>query len=300
MTLDISNNELAGNIPTWIDRLSSMMILNLHSNKFHGPLPLKLCRLSSLQILDIAYNNISGSIPKCVHNSNAMIAIQYSVENDIEYGPEFLNNTLDFGDYSVNFVENQQLVIKGRAFEYNRILNLVRTIDLSNNNLSGEIPIEVTSLKALQSLNLSRNLLTGRIPESIGVMRQIESIEFSANKLLGEIPQSISNLTSLSILNLSYNLIGKIPSSTLIQSLNASCFIGNKLCGSPLLENCSVNVSTPNNKNGEGKDGKEHEVDWFYVSMAHGFVVGFWSFIGPLLINGRWSFEDDGARLEAE
>ena len=167
---------------------------------------------------------------------------------------------------------------------------MVRTIDLSNNNLSGEIPIEVTSLRALLSLNLSHNLLTGRILESIGVMRP-DSIDFSVNKLSSEIPQSISNLMSLSILNLSYNnLIGKIPSSTQIQSLDASCFIGNELCGSPLPENCSVSVSTPDNKNGEKRDGKEHEVDWFYVSMALRFVVGFCSFRSPLLINRKWRY----------
>ena len=77
-TLEISNNELAGNIPTWIDRFTSIMILNLHSNKFLGPSPLKLCRLSTLQILDIAYNNISRTIPRCISNFNAMVTDQYS------------------------------------------------------------------------------------------------------------------------------------------------------------------------------------------------------------------------------
>ncbi|KAL5802533.1 hypothetical protein ACOSQ4_030838 [Xanthoceras sorbifolium] len=231
-TLDVSNNELVGNVPTWIDLFPSMMILNLRSNKLHGLLPLELCRLSSLQILDIAYNNISGTIPRCINNFNAMVAIdQHYVHNDIIYGPKSLNETFEFGDYSETFVERQLLVIKGREAEYSGILNLVRTIDLSNNHLSREIPIEVTSLRGLRFLNLSHNLLTGRIPESIGVMSLLESIDFSANKLSGEIPQSSSNLTSFSVFNLSYNnLIGKIPSSTQLQSLDASNFIRNELC----------------------------------------------------------------------
>ena len=106
MTLDISNIELAGYIPTWIDRFTSIMILNRRSNKFHGPLPLKLCRLSTLQILNIAYNNISGTIPRCVSNFNAMVTDQYSKKkSNIEHEPDFLNNMFEiFGDYSVNFV----------------------------------------------------------------------------------------------------------------------------------------------------------------------------------------------------
>ncbi|KAK2654564.1 hypothetical protein Ddye_014420 [Dipteronia dyeriana] len=62
-------------------------------------------------------------------------------------------------------------------------------------------------------------------------------------------------------------LIGKIPSGTQLQSFNALSFTGNELCGSPL-KNCTVaSVPTPMHENGE------HEMDWFYVSMALGFVA---------------------------
>ena len=71
-------------------------------------------------------------------------------------------------------------------------------------------------------------------------MRALESIDLSANQFDGEIPQSISNLTFLSFLNFSNNnLVGKIPSSTQLQSFDASSFTGNELCGPPLLKNCT-------------------------------------------------------------
>ncbi|KAK2639630.1 hypothetical protein Ddye_027425 [Dipteronia dyeriana] len=189
------------------------------------------------------------------------------------------------------FIEEASLVMKGIAAEYNTILNLVRYIDLSHNNFSGEIPTELTSLGAVQSLNLSDNSFTGRIPSSIGAMSALESIDLSGNQFDGEIPQSISNLTFLSFLNFSNNnLIGKIPLSTQMQSFEASCFIGNELCGAPLPENCTETVQTSDHENGEELDGDEDEVDWFYVSMALGFVVGFWSVIGSLLVNKRWRY----------
>ncbi|KAK2639660.1 hypothetical protein Ddye_027455 [Dipteronia dyeriana] len=281
-TLDVSENELVGTIPIWIgERLSSLLILNLRSNKFHGILPRELCNLASLQILDLADNNLSGAIPKCISNINAMVTMNsLIVGNSVRYSTNY-----------TEVIEDALLVVKGQTVEYSTILNLVRSIDLSKNKFSGEIPIEVTNLEALRSLNLSHNSFTGKIPKKIGAMRSLESIDFSSNQLSDEIPQSISNLTFLNYLNFSNNnLIGKIPLSTQLQSLNASCFVGNKLCGSPLPNNCVETPPTPGHEIGGGKDDEEHKVDWFYVSMALGFVMGFWSVIGPLTVNRRWRY----------
>ncbi|KAK7814317.1 receptor-like protein eix2 [Quercus suber] len=113
-----------------------------------------------------------------------------------------------------------------------------------------------------------------------------ESIDFSLNQLSGQVPSSMSSLTFLNHLNLSNNnLIGKIPLSTQLQSLDPSSFIGNKLCGPPLTNNCATNGVKPNIRS---KDTSGLEVDWFYVSMSLGFVVGFGGVCGPLLYNKQW------------
>ncbi|KAL5802471.1 hypothetical protein ACOSQ4_030776 [Xanthoceras sorbifolium] len=282
--LDAAENQFVGNVLTWIgERFSKMKILILRSNNFQGLLPMELCQLSSLQILDLAYNNLSGNIPSCINNFSAMVTVDHFVSNDISY---------IFGD--TEFGEHAFVVRRGIEYEYSTILNLVRVIDLSKNNFSGEIPRGVTALKALQLLNFSHNSLTGRIPQSIGSMREIQVIDFSANQLSSEIPESISNLTFLSYLNLAdNNLTGRIPTSTQIQGFEASCFTGNDLCGSPLPKNCTATVETPEHENGGGKDGDDSDedgVDWFYVSMALGFVVGFSGFLSPLLISKRWRY----------
>ncbi|KAK9209709.1 hypothetical protein WN944_002077 [Citrus x changshan-huyou] len=284
--LDMGENELVGNIPTWMgERFSRLMILNLRSNKFHGDFPIQLCRLASLQILDVAYNSLSGTIPRCIYNFSAMATTNSSDQSsDIAYGQLDDNK----------FVEDALIVMKGFLVEYNSILNLVRSIDISKNNFSGEIPVEVTNLQGLQSLNLSHNLFTGRIPDNIGVMRSVESLDFSANQLSGQIPQSMSNLSFLNYLNLSNNnLNGEIPSSTQLQSFGASSFAGNDLCGAPLSNCTEKNILIPEDENGSGnEDDDEDGVDWLlYISMALGFVVGFWCFIGPLLINRRWRYK---------
>ncbi|KAL0000316.1 hypothetical protein SO802_019918 [Lithocarpus litseifolius] len=99
----------------------------------------------------------------------------------------------------------------------------------------------------------------------------------------------MSSLTFLNHLKLSNNnLTGKIPLSTQLQSLNASSFVGNKLCGPPLTVNCTTNGVKPYNENRRSKETSGPKVDWFYVSMAFDFVVGFWSVCGPLLLNKQW------------
>ncbi|RWR93261.1 phytosulfokine receptor 1-like protein [Cinnamomum micranthum f. kanehirae] len=153
-------------------------------------------------------------------------------------------------------------------------------MDLSRNNLSGEIPQELTSLRGLYNLNLSRNHLEGKIPTKIGNLQQLESLNLSQNHLFGTIPSSISALTFLSSLNLSNNnLPGIIPSGNQLQTLtDSSIYTGNyDLCGPSLPKQCSPEVvpQPPNTFHGEDeKDGLEHW--WFYVGVALGFVAGFW------------------------
>ena len=79
-----------------------------------------------------------------------------------------------------------------------------------------------------------------------------------------------------------------IPSSTQLQSLDASRFFGNKLCGPPLIDNCTIKDVQPNTERKESKVSSGLNVDWFYVSMALGFFVGFGVVLGPLLLNRRW------------
>ncbi|KAL2967295.1 hypothetical protein AAZX31_16G167000 [Glycine max] len=282
ISLDLGENNLSGTIPTWVgENLLNVKILRLRSNRFGGHIPNEICQMSHLQVLDLAQNNLSGNIPSCFSNLSAMTLKNQSTD------PRIYSQ----GKYSVSYSATESIVsvllwLKGRGDEYRNILGLVTSIDLSSNKLFGEIPREITYLNGLNFLNMSHNQLIGHIPQGIGNMRSLQSIDFSRNQLFGEIPPSIANLSFLSMLDLSYNhLKGNIPTGTQLQTFDASSFIGNNLCGPPLPINCSSNGKTHSY---EGSDG--HGVNWFFVSMTIGFVVGFWIVIAPLLICRSWRY----------
>ena len=280
-TLDLNENEFRGHIPAWLGlSLQNLIILSLGSNKFHGSIPNELCALVSLQVLDLSHNNLSGYLPKCIGNFRGMF------KRD-----DYILGRLTTTFYRVSFFDYIFVLMKGNMVQYSRTLSFLKCIDLSENNLHGGIPDEITRLQGLQSLNLAHNHLIGSIPGSLGAMKSVESIDFSVNQLFGSIPQSITTLTFLSYLNLSNNnLIGRIPLSTQLLGFDASSFTGNRLCGPPVSKNCSANGEIPNTRN-EGKKDHDNglEVDWFYVMMAIGFATGFGAVLVPLMLSRWWS-----------
>lgn len=160
------------------------------------------------------------------------------------------------------------VAMNGAEREFSNTLSLVVSLDLSENNFSGEIPRKIDYLHQLESLDLSRNQLSG------------------------EIPSSISSLGFINHLNLSYNdLRGRIPSGNQLQTLNdPSVYAGNRyLCGVPLPNKCSSDenpqVLTPAVDIG-GSD--KSQTIGIYLGGMIGFVVGFWSVWGPLLLKKSW------------
>ncbi|XP_068639580.1 receptor-like protein EIX2 [Aristolochia californica] len=184
-----------------------------------------------------------------------------------------------------NSTEKLPITLIGFVLGYTRKLGLLNLIDLTANDLFGNIPEQLTHLIGLVSLNLSRNRLTGKTPSKIGAIHALESSDLSQNKLSGEIPSSLSMLNFLNWLNLrNNNLSGRILTVSRLQTLHdSSTYAGNdKLLGPPFTEKC------PGAKRLVVKEKEEEAIDWSFESMELGFINGFWVFCRALILRKSW------------
>jgi hypothetical protein len=191
---------------------------------------------------------------------------------------------------SYSYTERNSINGKRQYHTFEATIALMTGIDLSSNNLSGEIPPELAALEGLRFLNLSRNHLSGSIPKGIGTLVILESLDLSWNELYGSIPSSISELMSLNSLNLSNNhLSGEIPTGSQLQTLVDPSIYSNNfgLCGFPLNIACSNGSSTTPELNSQSQDQELEALSWYYSVLA-GLTLGFWLWSGPLFLLYPW------------
>ncbi|KAL2334882.1 hypothetical protein Fmac_016095 [Flemingia macrophylla] len=294
--LDVGENMLSGPIPPWIgENMQQLIILIMRRNHFSGNLPIQLCYLKRIQLLDLSRNKLSNGISSCIKNFTAMSerSINRSETQSSIYWKNATYNEISglaYGYYKFYIT----WMWKGVEQPFTTPEMMLKSIDLSSNNLEGEIPKEVGYLIGLNSLNLSRNNLRGEIPSEIGNLSSLDFLDLSRNHLWGRIPSSLTQIDGLGKLDLSHNsLFGRIPLGRHFQTFDATCFEGNDdLCGEQLNKSCL----------GDPKSVKPHETavrmhredsvfyEALYMSMGLGYFTGFWGFIGSILVWKPWRF----------
>ncbi|MQL88328.1 hypothetical protein Taro_020888 [Colocasia esculenta] len=283
-TLDLGENKISGKIPVWLaESMPYLKVLRLRSNNFKGDIPSNLASLTHLQVIDLANNDLIGTIPCEFGNFTAMKFVHNI--NETTYWTTTPSSY--YGDAIV-------VEMKGQMLEYQRLLSLIISIDLSNNRLSGSIPQDLADLVGLQNLNISGNMLSEHIMKNINELHWLESLDLSRNNFSGEIPALLSSMTSLSHLNLSFNnFSGRIPQGNQFNKfIDPSIYMGNPyLCGFPLDVPCEDGGKPEHNGNnyqGESEKHKNNNAVWMYVFTALGFILGFWTVCGTLIMHNRW------------
>ncbi|KAJ1295225.1 hypothetical protein BS78_01G208000 [Paspalum vaginatum] len=313
--LDLSNNQLTGELPDcwWemqalqfmdlsnnffsvVRGCEDLATLDIGNNKFYGEIPHWIGDdVPALKILSLKSNNFTGEIPAVISKLSQLQLLDLS-NNSLtgiipsEFGnlvsmknPKIVSNTgsLDGSTYQ----DRIEIIWKGQELIFQRILELMTGIDLSANSLSQCIPKELTNLQGLRFLNLSGNNLSCTIPQNIGSFKYLESLDLSLNNLSGVIPPGISDLLYLSKLNLSNNhLSGKIPIGNQLQTLNDPSIYGNNpgLCGYPLNSCTNGTLAFGDINVGEFQD------QWLCYWVIAGIVFGFWLWWGMLFSIPKW------------
>ncbi|CAL1376264.1 unnamed protein product [Linum trigynum] len=91
-------------------------------------------------------------------------------------------------------------------------LKSLKSLDMSSNNLGGNIPYQLP--QNLERLNLANNQFNGGIPYSISQMASLKYLSLAHNQLQNQLGDMFGSLTSLSTLDISSNqLAGNLPES---------------------------------------------------------------------------------------
>ncbi|KAI3519848.1 hypothetical protein L1887_09065 [Cichorium endivia] len=73
-SLDLSDNNLSGNIPSSLGGCTSLVFLNLRGNLFQGTVPSSLSSMRGISTLDLSHNNLSGKFPRFLEG---LILLEY-------------------------------------------------------------------------------------------------------------------------------------------------------------------------------------------------------------------------------
>ncbi|KAJ0075631.1 hypothetical protein Patl1_34581 [Pistacia atlantica] len=202
--MDLSNNHFSGELPCdFLIGCFSLEMLNLSNNNFNGQIFPQYMNMASLMFIYLNNNNFSGKIGKGLQNFTSLFALDISNNKVSGKVPNWIDHS-----FEVNFLtKNRYDSYKGD------ILNFMTGMDLSNNDLFGDIPLEIGDLQGIKALNLSNNLLARSIPKSFSKLKNIESLDLSHNKLSGQIPRQLTELTlDYSVFNVSYNNLSRVDS----------------------------------------------------------------------------------------
>ncbi|KAA8531419.1 hypothetical protein F0562_006228 [Nyssa sinensis] len=162
-TLDLSSNQLFGNLPKLSIKLRR---LSLSDNILSGHIS-SLGTLKHLNTLDLSENRFSGSIRRGILKLPEVTHINVSGNR---------------------FTEMELIKISSRA-------KLLREIDVHSNHLRGHLPVNLATYANLTAINLGHNQFSGRIPMEYGekLGKSWRSLYLDYNFRVGCLPPQFNN-----------------------------------------------------------------------------------------------------------
>ena len=251
-------NQLSGTIPSEIGNLTELTMLALSDNRLRGAIPPELGNLINLEALGLWGNELSGTVPPELENLSGLNQL-YLADNRLggclpEIWRDIEDNDLD--EVALQFCSDRDALVtlyeatngdnwlENRNWLSNRPLGdwygvtvddsgRVIELHLSENELSGAIPPELSYLTKLEELDLARNQLRGTIPLELTNLSKLTLLYLYSNQLSGSIPAEISRLSNLQLLGLSWNTLGGMipPELGDLSKMQLLVLSGNRLSG---------------------------------------------------------------------
>ncbi|XP_044482781.1 receptor-like protein 6 [Mangifera indica] len=180
-----------------------------------------LRKSDQLMELDLSENRIHGRIPKWMWNvgkeSLSWLNLSHNFLTTIDHLPW---KNLDILDLRSNFIQAPFPIappyLTFLSLSNNNLtgeipllcnMSILQVVDLSNNKLNGTIPQCMVNSSSLDVLDVQKNRLHGNIPNAFAQGNYLRTLNFNGNGLEGSVPRSLVNCTRLQVLDLGNNNI---------------------------------------------------------------------------------------------
>ncbi|KAM0894728.1 hypothetical protein ACQ4PT_024216 [Festuca glaucescens] len=205
VSLDLSNNNLSGQIPPGIANLSKLETWHFNNNQLNGPFPNGSSGLRSLQSLWMFDNYIEGTLPEFIANFTNLTDLRiYGMKLQGPIPKKFSN--------LINLEKLMLGDLDGRNSTFDFIANWTNlsTLSLRKCGITGELPNMLSNLLPnLTYLDLGSNNISGSL--RLLLPYKNSSLYLGGNNFSGNLPSEM--VQSSRPLDVSYNplLIGILP-----------------------------------------------------------------------------------------
>ncbi|XWS70401.1 hypothetical protein CRYUN_Cryun03dG0045100 [Craigia yunnanensis] len=232
--IDLSSNNFFGEIPATISSLVGLQIIKLAGNGFEWSIPTGILSCQALVSLDLSSNRLNGSLPDGfgaafpklktlnlarneIHGRDTDFAEMKSLTSLNISGNLFKGSVMGVFQGQLELIDLSKNQFQGHisqvqfnsSYKWSHLVYL----DLSENQLSGEIFLNLSQAQNLRYLNLAYNRFARQKFPRIGMLLGLEYLNLSKTSLIGHISGEISQLSYLHALDVSSNhLTGQIPS----------------------------------------------------------------------------------------
>ncbi|KAM0825487.1 hypothetical protein ACQ4PT_069521 [Festuca glaucescens] len=279
IVLSFSSNNFSGPLPSELGNLAKLEQLYIDSAGVSGPLPSSLSKLTKMKQLWASDNDFTGQIPDYIGSWSSLTDLRFQGNSFQGPIPATLSNlgllaSLRIGDIlngsssSLTFLNNltslNTLILRNCRIsdklvstDFSKFTSL-NLLDLSFNNITGEVPQTLLNLNSLTFLKPSK------------LNRIITKKDFSYNQLSGSVPSWAKD----SQLNLVTNNFVADSSSNSVLPTGWGCLQRSTPCflGSP--KSSSFAVDCGSMRSVSGSDNSVYEPDDASLGPASFYVTG--------------------------